>query len=126
MNGPPRSNNPEMVSLREYLESRLDGLSETMRATATSLDKRLEGMNEFRSAMNDQRINLESRIGEGVPRSEYVVQHRALELQVAQIREWQAKQEGKASQSSVWGAYAVAVVGWLIGIGFGVAGLILR
>lgn len=124
MAGPQRSNNPDIVSLREYLESRLDGLSETMRATATSLDKRLEGMNEFRSAMNDQRINLESRIGEGIPRSEYVVQHRALESQVAQIREWQAKQEGKASQSSVWGAYVVAVIGWMIGIGSTIVSLI--
>jgi predicted phage tail protein len=130
MNGPPRSNNPEMVSLREYLESRIDGLSLTMTATATALDKRLEGMNEFRQAMNDQRINLESRIQEGVPRAEYAVQHRTLEAQVnaitAEFREWRANQEGKASQVSVFIVGAITVVGWLIAIGFGVAGLILR
>jgi len=124
MAGPPRSNNPDVVSLRDYLEARIDGVTETMRATATSLDKRLEAMNEFRAAMNDQRVMLESRMSESVPRSEYVVQHRALETQVNTIDKWRSNMEGKASQTSVFGAYVVSIIGWVLAIGFGLAGIL--
>jgi hypothetical protein len=42
------------VSLKEYVESRLIDLEKSIKLANTELNRRLEGMNEFRSQLKDQ------------------------------------------------------------------------
>lgn len=41
------------VTLKEYTDARFEALSNAIQNTATQLDKRLDGMNEFRQQIND-------------------------------------------------------------------------
>ena len=44
----------ELITLREFLEARLEHIEEKTRLATAALDKRLEGMNEFRDTLKDQ------------------------------------------------------------------------
>lgn len=44
----------ESVSLKEYLNSRIDDVKESVKTAYAAMEKRLEGMNEFRSQLKDQ------------------------------------------------------------------------
>ncbi len=42
------------VSLKEFLNSRIDEIKDSVKVAYTSMEKRLEGMNEFRGQLKDQ------------------------------------------------------------------------
>jgi hypothetical protein len=99
------------VALKEHLESRIDGLRDQMDirlaaiAKATDLaratiDDRLTGMNEFRSALSDTTANM-------VTRTELDAQLNILKVELAHLREFKAVMESKASQTSVTLAYII-------------------
>ena len=115
--GPPRSNNPDVVSLREFIESRIREVENALSASRESLNARLNSMNEFRRQIESERTYF-------VPRGEYQIAKESQDKAIHDLQLARANQDGKASQSSVYGAYVVAVFGWLIAIGFGIAGLL--
>jgi hypothetical protein len=51
----------EKISLKEYVDMRFDEVKYSVATTATQLDKRLDGMNEFRQQLNDQTRTFVSR-----------------------------------------------------------------
>jgi hypothetical protein len=55
-------NNHDNVSLKEYFEAKFDGLREATNLARESMEKRLEGMNEFRSALKDQTAKFITRV----------------------------------------------------------------
>jgi hypothetical protein len=99
----------EYVSLRDYFE-RL--IAEQNKATAVayqSMERRLDGMNEFRDTLRDQGVTY-------LTKSEYHMAHGAIEKDVRELRESRALLEGKASQSSVNFVTVMSVVGLIMGI----------
>lgn len=87
------------VSLRDYVDIRLNAIE---RATALALDaneKRLDGMNEFRATLNDQS-------------KKFALQTDYLNLRedVQGLRETRAEMAGKASQQSVLISYLISAV----------------
>ena len=100
----------DIVSLREHLESRIEHqekffmgkFEDLYRSTdllAKQMEKRLEGMNEFREQLKDQASNF-------VTRLEFDTMHKEVEM----LRRNEKFVEGKASQASVYGAYLIATI----------------
>ena len=93
------------VSLREYIDSRINAIE---RATALALDaneKRLDGMNEFRATLKDQAMMF-------VPRSEF----KTLQEDVQGLKETRAEMAGKASQQSVLYSYFMAAFAIIVSV----------
>ena len=44
----------ESVSLREYIEARLEGMDKALNIANAQMNQRLEGMNEFRAQLSGQ------------------------------------------------------------------------
>ena len=95
----------EVVSLKEYFESRLAEQEKAREIAFQALDRRLESMNEFRKTISDQ-TNCQTTRRE----------HETLQERVKQLELKGAEFQGKASQSSVNFATLVSVLGILIGI----------
>jgi len=104
----------DCVLFREYYEKRLDEiekrfalqLSASERAlilSSSALEKRLEGMNEFRTQIKDERASF-------LPRSEYIIQHDKLADDVKDLQLSKAELAGKASQSSVNIAQVISII----------------
>ena len=75
----------------------------------SQLDKRLDSMNEFRSALVDREISY-------MTRSEHELSAKLVEADVRTLREAAARAEGKASQSNLIITFLIAVIGSAIGI----------
>ena len=123
----------DMISVKEYIESRLDDTTKLFETKVDALDKatvlkvdaldkatilasqqmekRLEGMNEFRESLRDQNATF-------VRKDEYDTKHEALEktfnVRVSSLEMSRAELCGKASQSSVNVSYAIALLSMLI------------
>lgn len=97
------------VSLKEYFESRLCSIEQATKSAAAQMEKRLEGMNEFRDALKDQATKF-------LTKDEFNIQHIRVQDDVRMLRESKANLEGKASQTSVFIAYGIAVVSLIIAI----------
>ena len=103
-------NHREIVSLRDYLEKRIDYVERASDLASRTLEKRLEGMNEFRGQLKDQASKLTTRI-----------ETSALEKRVQDLELAKAEMDGKANQSEVNRATTFAMVG----IGIGACGLVV-
>ena len=119
-NGSRGFNRPDGVALKEHLETRLDALQKHIeaqlhsvdRATVLALqtmDKRLEGMNEFREALKDTTARLATR-------EELALQVGRLKSDIDELKHYRATMEGKASQSSVNAATVLSVVGLIVAL----------
>ena len=116
-----------LVSLKEYIESRFNASDKAMslfgkmidaRMEASdkaftlfqeALDVRLESMNEFRE--ENRRLT-----GTLVTRQECTISHARSAEDIRILREAKALSEGKASQLSVNIAFLLAVIGVVIGV----------
>jgi hypothetical protein len=108
------SNNPTLhradyVSLKEYVDRRIDALCLVIDKSEQVMNARMDGLNEFRSAMSDQASRF-------VQRDEYRVAHKALEDASQECRDFMAEHRGKASQSSVLYLGAIALAGLIISL----------
>jgi hypothetical protein len=56
-----RPDSDREVALKEYFEARLTAIAEATKVAQQSMDKRLDGMNEFRKALTDQAANMVTR-----------------------------------------------------------------
>ncbi len=113
-----------LVSLRDYFESRLDAnqlavqtarelMEARMTAAERELERRLEGLNHLRNTV--------------LTRGEFEMAHSALAAElkaeagwlrqsVAEMREWRALQDGKASMASVYVSYLIGFGGLITGL----------
>ena len=97
------------VSLKEYFDTRLAALEKATCVASTAMERRLEGMNEFRDTLTDQASRF-------ITRGEMALQLASLSAEIKSLASYRDKMEGKASQSSVNIAYAFTAVGILISL----------
>ena len=98
-----------LVEQREYFLSRIIALEKATELAAGTLEKRLEGMNEFREALKEQNATFATR-------GELRVFRDTVEADVRILRESKANLEGKASQQSVNNTKLVAYVALIVGV----------
>jgi hypothetical protein len=91
------------VPLKEHIERRLESVEQATTLAARALEKRLEGMNEFREALKNQSATF-------VTRAELTVQVAKCESDIRMLREYKASLEGKASQLYVTITLVIALV----------------
>ena len=84
----------EVVTLKEYIETRMAALEKATCLAAEALERRLESMNEFREALKNQS-------GTFVTRSELDAVKDKYEGQLGSLLKSRDETAGKASQSSV-------------------------
>lgn len=131
------------INLREYFESKLidmklfydaklEGISTSTRAAANSMEKRLDGMNEFRDALKDaQTMNvtigqfdslsktvdtLMIQSSRFIDRDYLSIALGRLEADIRILNTSKDKMEGKASQMSVIISIVLAVAGLAVSI----------
>jgi hypothetical protein len=108
------------ISLKEYFETRLRDLEKATTIVASNLEKstaiaasamerRLEGMNEFRNQLKDQTSTF-------VVRSEYNSTLSRLNEDIRVLRESKATMDGKASQMSTNISTIIAIIGLIISL----------
>lgn len=89
---------------REYFKARVDEVGEAADTALVANNHRLDEMNGFRRAMEDQATKF--------VRSEVFVR---MEADIRDLREEAAKAAGKASAVSVYWAFAVSLAGLILG-----------
>jgi len=89
--------------LEKRLIIMLEARDLALNLSASSLQRQLENMNEFRTQIKDERAML-------LPRSEFVIQHDRVNDDIRILRESKALLEGKASQSSVMVTLILAII----------------
>lgn len=97
------------VPLKEHIESRLTALEQATTIAAHAMDKRLDGMNEFREALKDQASRMATR-------QEVEDKMAAVERDLRELREFRNMMRGKADQQAVNLALALSVLGMAISI----------
>jgi len=104
-----------MLAIERAFDVRFQTLSNTTRDVAASMDKRLEGMNEFRSALKDQMAMF-------FTRTEHEAFLKVVDADLRMLRESRAEISGKASQSHLNLSFVVGVTGIIVGL----SGLIIE
>ena len=104
-----RISSSEGVSLKEYFDTRLEAIAKETATAARAMERRLEGMNEFRDTLRDQASRF-------VTRDEVTAQVKANSDAIAELRTFKDRLEGKASVSAVYVAYAISIVSIVIGV----------
>lgn len=113
-----------LISLRDYIESRLtsqqmaiDLAKELMEARMTTSDKtleqRLNGLNHLRS---DIITKTEFASAHNALTIEFHAEAAGLRSEIAALKEWKAEQKGKASISSVYIAYVISLISFLLAL----------
>lgn len=97
------------VPLKEHLESRLIALEKATALAANTLEKRLEGMNEFREALRYQTSLF-------VTRTELQVLLEKIEVDLRILRQYKVALESKASQAYVTVTMVIAILGAIISV----------
>lgn len=97
------------ITLREYLDSKIQAIDKATILALSALEKRLESMNEFRDQLKDQASRF-------ITREELNQAVKPLDTNIEMLREAKANFEGKASQSSVYFSMGIAVLGLIIGL----------
>jgi hypothetical protein len=97
------------ISLKEYFNYKIQNIEKATSLASASIDKRLESMNEFRSALKDQASKF-------LTKDEYGLTINRVEIDLRSLREDRARLEGKASMSSVYISYIIGLAGIIIGL----------
>jgi hypothetical protein len=100
--------NRELSYLREKiarLEEQLGAANLALITAQASMEKRLNGMNEFRETLKDQAAQFVTR-----------KEHDFILSDIRELRESRAMLQGKASQQSVIIAYLISIVSVFLGI----------
>jgi len=77
------------IPLKEFLEQRISSLETARDKAEEQMNRRLEGMNEFRDALGDQSNRM-------MPRSEYEFAHRSMDEKVRALEASMAKSPTKS------------------------------
>ena len=111
-------NGDDLISLREYFDLKLkaqedkvdliiDGQKLALNLASSSMEKRLESMNEFRAQLTMQATTF-------LTKEAYDTKHQMLQNQVDELRLSRATIEGKADQNYVNKVMLISVLGLLI------------
>lgn len=109
---PPSQRSPnhaEFVSLREYLESRIAAVEKAIEVANQAMQKRLEGMNEFRDTLRDQ-------AGRFVTRDEMYIKLDVINEQLKILQYFKASLEGKASQTQANIILFISILGLALSV----------
>ena len=98
-----------MVSLKEYIDTRLEAIDRAIQTADAVLSYRLAGMNEFRDAMKDQALRF-------ALRDEVEKDLAAIRQDIRYLREAKAEMDGKASWQALVFSTLVALSGVVLGI----------
>jgi len=97
------------VTLRDLVMSKFEGNDKATQLAYDSMNKRLEGMNEFRDQLKDQASRF-------ITRDEFgIITNRLIE-DIRELREGKARLEGKADQSSVNKAFTLSIIGLVVAL----------
>jgi hypothetical protein len=96
-------------ALEKATAARLAELDRATRLATDTMERRLEGMNEFRAQLKDQ-------AGTFVSRAELEAFKAIVDADMRPLRQAKARAEGKASQQAVNVSTIIAVLGLLIGL----------
>lgn len=94
-----RHTDMEIIERLIRVEERLIAADKAIKLAGDAMNSRLEGMNEFRETLQDQTSRF-------ITRDE----HDIVKEELASLREFKAAVQSKASQSSVYVAWALAVL----------------
>jgi len=99
----------EFVTLRDYIDTRLESIDREKEVAYRAMEKRLDGMNEFRDTLKDQG-------GTFLTKNEYCNFKDSVEKDLRMLRESRAELAGKASQLSVNISLLIAIIGLILSI----------
>jgi len=97
----------EITNIKELFNTKIKGIDREKAAALLAMEKRLEGMNEFRDQLRDQASRF-------ITRDEMTSKFDALTKEVDELRLSKATLEGKANQSSVNLSLLIAVLGLIL------------
>lgn len=92
-----------VVSLKDYTDQRFADNERAIDKAAAAVDKRLDGMNEFRDQLRDQASTF-------LPRTEYQVHHEALMDRVMLLESWRNKTLGVVAVLTILSGTLGAVI----------------
>jgi hypothetical protein len=101
--------NQRIDDLEDKLVLRFDSIDKALNLATGQMDKRLEGMNEFRDQLKDQAQHF-------LTREVYETACKVTQTQIDDLRLSKATIEGKASQASVYIAWLLGFGGLILGI----------
>jgi hypothetical protein len=99
----------EYVSLRDYIDVRFTALEKATEQARELMEKRLDGMNEFRDTLRDQGTSF-------LTKAEYSIFKETVEKDLRILREWRSELTGKASQQSVNILMLISVGGFIMSV----------
>jgi len=99
----------EYLTYKQYVEAKFNAIDKSTTVALGNLEKRLEGINEFRGQLKDQQGTLITRI-------EVDGQLAAIRENIRNLELSKAELEGKATQTSVFITQLLAVIGIMLGI----------
>ena len=97
-----------MNELREYVDIRLQSIEQATTLARSSMNLRLDSMNEFRDALKDA-------ASRQVTREELAVIVDRFRTDIDELKQYRATMDGKASQSSVNITLVIAVLSLALG-----------
>lgn len=97
------------VSLRDYFDSKITSLDKATSVASSNMERRLEGMNEFRAQLKDQAALF-------FTRAEHQAYLEKVDADIRVLRESKATLEVKASQKAVTFSTIVALIGVILAI----------
>ena len=104
-----------LMALEKLCETQFKNADQAIDLASRMMEKRLDGMNEFREALREQSTKM-------LTRSEYEIGHDRVVYDIKILMKSRAEMEGKASQQALLLVLAVALSGMV----FGIIGLTMR
>lgn len=95
----------EGMTLKEYVTLKFEALETATTLAREAMNKRLDGMNEFRETLKDQASKFITR-----------PEHDVLIKDINELREFRIKLESKADQSQVNRALLISIIGIVLAI----------
>lgn len=115
----PRFTYEDGISLREYFEVLIGNIKEATEQARVGMEKRLDGMNEFRDTLRDQASKFITRDEVDLQidtfRSYYENQHKTLEDRIENLEQLKSRQEGAEAKSNIIANRAL-IVSVIIGV----------
>jgi hypothetical protein len=126
LGNPGRLSSSEAVTLRDYIEAKLAASEKALELASHTMDKRLDGMNEFRETLREQAARFVTRDEVALQMARMTdfasAERAAMKEQLAGLQTFRDQLEGKASASAVYISYGLALLGLVLSI----VGLLLK
>jgi len=97
------------VTLEKHFESRIEALEKATGVAAVAMERRLDGMNEFRDTLRDQAARFATR-------DEVNLRINTLNDEVETLKIFRAVIDAKANINAVYVSYVLALVGIVLSI----------